>query len=279
MTKEIHGHDPTNSWHVLGVDVMGRRRKNSGGAAGAWGVAIIIMAMFGACIDDDTTDPGKSAPKAWVNASVFTARVVDVSWKVTVEVEGSRPYFYLANAGSYGPCAREFGRPYDQRLAELLPVGVTVTVVRGGRDGGNDYVYFHLPPPGSAATDTPYGASVNEQLITEGLASFTPTLKREQDSPTVETQVAELRTTVAPQLLPYFDALTAADIAAWNNQVGLIPECLARLNRERSDRERQYGPDGRPGTSDDPDDGNEWSNGNGGGDDGENWFCRRRRWC
>ncbi|MBF6207280.1 hypothetical protein IU483_24775 [Streptomyces gardneri] len=81
------------------MDVTGRRRKNSGGAAGAWGVAIIIMAMFGSCIDDDTTDPAKSVPKARVSAQVFTARVVEVSWKVTVEVEGNKPYFYLANAG------------------------------------------------------------------------------------------------------------------------------------------------------------------------------------
>lgn len=261
-----------------------------------WLVAGVLLLMFAGCVGaakesepsgapsssttktralpTTTTDPTKS--------TVFVARVERAtSWSVTVKVDNRSISLTLARVAATGTCSMEFNGALEARLTTLVPSGTMVTVVRDTSATANNEAYLHLAPAGQEATTAPYGRSVNEVLIADGVAAFKPALERKAGSPSETEQVAQLRSGTPPEALAYFEALSSADITAWNIGAGVVPECRARLDRERSDRQRWWGPDEKAGTDDDPKPsiGNGNSNGSGSGGHGGGGFCRRSRWC
>ncbi|WP_156959648.1 hypothetical protein [Nocardia sp. BMG51109] len=138
--------------------------------------------------------------------------------------------------------------------------------------------YVHLAEPAKTATENPYGVSVNEQLIAEGNAVLDPPIRRTEEAAPVADQIATVRAS-AMETAAYVDALSVADIAAWDNRIGAISDCRARLDREDEQRRTWWGPDGKVGTDDDPPrDHSSYGDGNEGGG-GESRLCRRHWWC
>lgn len=222
------------------------------------------------------------------DAPTYTATVDSTSGEhIWVSVDGRRRILTLAHVGARGVCGTELYAALRARLAVILPVGSTVTVVRAMPNAYQDNkVYLHR----TASTDTatlPQEVSINEQLVAEGSAALNPPLTRDETSQPLANQIATIRSQAPQVAIPYIEALAHADTAAWDNRLGAIGQCRDRLDQEAQKRREQWGPDGRPGTPDDPqradDPGPTYphtgTSSRSDDDGGEGWFCRRKWWC
>ncbi|MFJ1461090.1 hypothetical protein [Nocardia sp. N2S4-5] len=259
----------------------------------------MVLLLFGGCVssmtDQDkgkmqaTTSTGRTvstsaAPKDPTALARFVATIdgSPTSYRITVKVGTKKIDVKLAHTASHGSCGSELLRVFELRLAASLPIGASVTVVWSqpqSAPSGPKEAYIHLAEPGKDATENPYGISLNEQLVAEGNAVLDPPIRRSEEAPPVAEQVLTVRAGATVETAAYIDALSAADIAAWNSRVGAIADCRVRVDREDEQRRQRWGADRKPGTDDDPphDYSNNGSSSGGGG--GESRLCRRHWWC
>lgn len=262
-------------------------RRSSSGGGGAMAI-LVILGVVGACsqivdgIVDDPKPPSSPAAEA-----VFVGSIVAVTGsELTVQVGADKVRTRWARLNHGGMCGAEIAPALDARLHELLPLGLSVTIVRepvrSAPPGKSDYVYVHLAAPGAVASVQPYGVSINEQVVAEGNSVTSPEINRDDLAPPSALQVEAVRAEVPAAYLAAFDGIINAGNQAWSNRVGAIGLCRDRLDREHARLVELWGPDGRIGTDDDPD--RDWtpsvnSGGGGGGGGGESRFCRKRWWC
>ncbi|MGW5440247.1 hypothetical protein [Nocardia asteroides] len=207
--------------------------------------------------------------------------------QIVIQAAQHRLTVKWARMNQGGLCGRELYQPMESRLLALVPVGASVTLVREpvgtAPAGSSDYGYIHLSEPGAQATLQPYGVSVNEQVIAEGNSSIQPEIDWQATTLPVAAQIEAARVGVPGDYLAAFDALVAANNAAWDGRLGALGVCRDRLDREKADRIRWWGLDETPGTDDDPSrhvpSTNDGSGGGNGGGGGESRFCRKRWWC
>lgn len=254
--------------------------------------------MFSGCVnllnEDGTAERSSTAIPSTTRAvdplfsKVFTAEVVRVTNQgIHVKTQHRSLMVMLANTASRGSCPVELGDVTGRRIAELLPVGSSITVVwAASPQPSPTAAYVYLAEPGKPSSETPYGASINEQLIAEGNATLP--IDRSITAAPIEQQIVTLRASVTvPETLPTFELLVATDAAAWENRAGLIDICRTRIESEDNRNRELYGPDGRSGTSDDPyrakpdrtGNGSGNAGGSGGGNGREGRFCRKHWWC
>ncbi|HLS77601.1 MAG TPA: hypothetical protein VK083_12500 [Nocardia sp.] len=258
--------------------------RNTWIAIGAVVLALCCCGGLGFIADGDQagSGPGSTAAAATTTqppdprkAPIFAAEVKSVSGnRVTFTAHGREVSAQLARVTTFGVCGTEMREPFDTRLAILLPVAAQVTVVRAQPDEPYSAVFVHLGAAGDVSAP-PTGPSVNEQLVAEGVATIDGA--RRDSATSYDEQVAAVRAQSAPVAAPYVDAIAAADTLAWENRVGPIADCRARLEREEQDKREKWGPDLVPGTDDDPERTAPTYTGGGGG--GESRFCRKRWWC
>ncbi|WP_433670558.1 hypothetical protein ACQP06_03910 [Nocardia sp. CA-136227] len=263
-----------------------------------WLLGIGGLLLFGACVNavgegsSGAGRPGKPPTTTPVadplSSKSFAAEVTQVTAR-GIRVKAAHRDFtlLLAHAGSKGSCSTELFGGLEARIAHLLPVGSTVTALWAEAPKPNlpsaAYVYF--AEPGKPVGEVPAGASINEQLIAEGNATLP--IDRSMTAAPTDAQTTTLRTTITvPETLPAFDLLVAADAVAWENRTGLIDACRTRVDTEDNRKRELYGPDGKPGTGDDPHrdypnySGDSGGSHNGGGGNGDkSRFCRRHWFC
>lgn len=223
-----------------------------------------------------------------LSSKSFAAEVTRVtSQGIRVTTRHRELTLLLANAGSKGSCSTELYSRLESRIAQLLPIGSTVTASWAEAPKPNlpTAAYIYVTEPGKPAGDVPGGTSINEQLIAEGNATLP--IDRSMTALPADTQTTALRTAImVPETLPAFDLLVAADAAAWESRTGLIDVCRTRVDTEDQRKRELYGPDGKPGTGDDPrreypsNSGDSGGSHNGGGGNGDkSRFCRRHWFC
>ncbi|MEU4710580.1 hypothetical protein AB0G00_29560 [Nocardia salmonicida] len=241
------------------------------------------LLMASSCGDSTTT----AEPEVPEVQPVFVGSVVAVTRdSITIQAEDRQETVLWARLNYGGACALEIVPAAEVRLRALAPVGASVTVIREpvraepARD--SQYAYIHLGAPGSAATLQPYGVSINEQIVAEGNSGTSPEIDRRPTAATAAVQTAATRSEIQAPYLAAFDAVVAANVAAWDIRAGALGRCQNRFDRERADRVEKWGMDERPGTDDDPIRNQAPyvnSGGGGGGGGGESRFCRKRWWC
>ncbi|MBF6085242.1 hypothetical protein IU485_28135 [Nocardia cyriacigeorgica] len=267
---------------------MDKKQRN---ALIAIGVVLVSLCCCGVGIWPGSSDKAASKSTATTTsarpnsekAQIFTAVVDSVeNDQIRVTAEDDREYvFWLAGVDT-GSCSTELGEPFKLRLAALLPVSSTVTVVRT-TTAPTSYTRVYLHPGASPAPKRPpAGPSINEQLVAEGSAVLKGLTRGAYSTP-AEGQIAAIRAQTEVSIRPYIDAIAAADNAAWEGRVGAVGVCRGRLEVEVAQKEARdrelYGPDGKPGTDDDPKSSYpSTGNGSGGGSSGGGRRCRGR-WC
>jgi hypothetical protein len=269
---------------------QGKSKRNTRIVIGVAAAALLCCCGFGALLNaaetpNASTGPTSSeAPRVTdpYTDDIFIAKVEKVTQgNVWVSVDGKRLMLILAHVGAGSTCFSELSPALQVRASAMLPVNSAVTVVRTDQVGGGNKVYLH-PAASYDISKPPTGPSINERLIAEGSAILDPYLKREETAAPVTDQVTTIKAALPAVSIPYVDAMAKADIAAWDGRLGAVGQCRIRLDQDAARDRELWGPDGRPGTDDDPkrDYPSSPSIGNGGDDsDGDGWFCRRRWWC
>lgn len=101
--------------------------------------------------------------------------------EVTLDYGGSGPdeTFVLAHISGFSDCKNSYPtNTFSTRMHEIAPIGSTVTFVRGAQTTGAgtnrfpDSGFMFLAAPGQSATLEPFGPSVNEMLLAEGLGKI-----------------------------------------------------------------------------------------------------------
>lgn len=307
------------------------------------GAAVVVLVMFGACNAPDEASPDldtsatSDSPQKSESGSeteltpterrarekelraqpVWVATITDYADsytpKLILDYGGLTGLeFELAHVAHLRTCGVDQAA-LDSRLREIAPVGTVVTFVRGVEEGSTprfsrDSGFVHLAAPGADATTTPFGVSLNEQVIAEGDAAL---------DPAIDFSIAALSSVAeqskygfgSPKAEPnatYWQKMLDASRTAWDGRIGYQAECraaddlkiVAAANRDEEDR-RSAGPDGIQYTSDDltrhdgpdgvafTDDDfylekpvySSGTGGGGGGGSGGGRLCRRTRFC
>lgn len=211
--------------------------------------------------------------------------------EVTLDYGGSGPdeTFVLAHISGFSDCKNSYPtNTFSTRMHEIAPIGSTVTFVRGAQTTGAgtnrfpDSGFMFLAAPGHYATLEPFGPSVNEMLLAEGLGKISNPLVDLSALAKDPVEVQINKPGFVPDAPPnskYWPKMLDAYRMAWNTRAGLLAQCRKLDDEDLAIKEQSderwrivMGPDGTLGTDDD---GNPFKDSGGGGFGG----CRGTRWC